>query len=494
MGYRLPAHLHRNRHGALYFRLAIPNDIQHMLGQKEIYRSLDTSSVRQAADAAQALRITLGAIFRELRSQPMPDDEQNAPAIDWSRFEITNAVAKEKARHWGKIEGLQAELAAEISEGQRRRRQHERELDVAIKSKGEAIEKPSMATITSDALFEDFFREGSGDGRWKDVETTRARDYGPIWRKFAKHADVHGLTVAATKAYRAEVLADGVSPETKNRNLYRVHAVIAHGVDHLDLDPKMLTPLKRPKGKGRGKGGRAKSYLPFSDDELNSLFHSDAYQNNTFKKPSHYWLPMLGLYTGARLEELAGLHLSALTTCDGFPAMLLSDHETTDEGKNEYARRYMPIHSELIQAGLLDYVEQLKREGHERLFPEIGAAARDGFAKRATVDFTAYRRSVGVGKDKGERSREVFHSFRATLSGKLFHLGVDGDLSRRLTGHAANDVHGGVYLAAVEIPMERATEVMSRVTFGLTHPVFVDLPAYAKARGRKPSSPKRQAP
>lgn len=136
MGYRLPAYLHRNRHGTLYFRLAVPDDIRHVLGQKEIYRSLNTSSVRQAADAAQTFRITLGAIFRELRSPPMPDDDKDSPAIDWSGFDITVAVAKEKARHWDKIEELQAELAAEISEGQRRRRQHERELDVAIKSKG----------------------------------------------------------------------------------------------------------------------------------------------------------------------------------------------------------------------------------------------------------------------------------------------------------------------------------------------------------------------
>lgn len=65
MAYRLPAHLHRNRHGVLYFRLAVPADLRPTFGQAEIYRSLNTSSVRQAADAAQTLRIELWAIFRE---------------------------------------------------------------------------------------------------------------------------------------------------------------------------------------------------------------------------------------------------------------------------------------------------------------------------------------------------------------------------------------------------------------------------------------------
>jgi hypothetical protein len=38
MAYRLPAHLHRNRHGVLYFRLTVPNDIRHLLESVDIRR------------------------------------------------------------------------------------------------------------------------------------------------------------------------------------------------------------------------------------------------------------------------------------------------------------------------------------------------------------------------------------------------------------------------------------------------------------------------
>jgi integrase len=344
---------------------------------------------------------------------------------------------------------------------------------------------PAVPALSPSDLLEDYFREGIGSNRWKNPLNTRKHDYDPIWAKFSVHAEVHGLTVAATKAYRAEVLDQEVALQTKVRNLSRIHSVITHGVEQHGLDEKMLTPLKGTKLKSRAKKGNANIYLPFTTDELVCLFHSEQYRDNTFKKPSHYWLPLLGLYTGARLEELAGLHLSSFSTSEGTSVVSLSEEETTDGGKNEFALRQVPIHRELINAGLISYVETLRLQGNTRLFPDIGKSARDGYGKRATVDFTEYRRSVGVGKDAGERSRQVFHSFRATLAGQFYHHGIDGDLSRRLIGHAAIDIHQGTYLGAAAIPIARATVAMDSISFDLSHPPFVDTDAFKRSRNRK---------
>lgn len=467
-------YLTRSRHGTIfYFRRRVPDDLVPIIGQPYFVKSLHTGKRREATVLARACAVQTDNLFARLRT--MSKDELETYRVDFG-FEIDLdefGIAR-------KIRG-NAEPHEEAA------------LNSAIKMTLENLPRQAgqlakadfkTPAMGADALLDDFFKEGVAAGRWKNPETARRHDYDPIWRVFAAHAQAHGLTVEAVKAYREEVLAQAVAPETKNRNLYRVHAVIDHGVNRHDLDPRMLAHLKRPKGKGVNGGGKVKSYLPFTPDELRLLFHSDAYKTNSFKKASQFWLPMMGLYTGARLEELAGLHLSAFMTVDGVPAMLLSDDETTDEGKNEHAQRYVPIHQELLKAGLLEYCEALRGEGHQRLFPDIGEAQRDGFGKRATVDFTAYRRSVGVGKGEGERSRKVFHSFRATLASKLFQLGVDGDLSRRLTGHAAQDVHAGTYLGAAAIPMDRAAMAMEKVVFGLAHPKFYDTDAYRRARRR----------
>lgn len=496
-------YLTRSRHGTLYyFRRRVPDDLRLIILQPYLVCSLGTSHRGQAIILARAYAAKTDNAFTQLRNmsekKPTATELLNNLANDPScRLRIRLAGAQLRLEEQEReAERLEREVIEGLHQQQVQQKHHEQILDAVIRSGAASVAAASAGShsfvsvpapvITPEELLEDFLREGAGSGRWKDADTARTRDYGPIWKRFAVHAGKHGLTAGAAKAYRAEVLArEQDSPETKNRNLYRVRSVIAHGVDHHDLDAKILPHLKKPTGKRSGGSGKVKSYLPFNDEELKLLFHSESYKSNSFKKASHFWLPLLGLYTGARLEELAGLHLSSFSTVEGFPAMRLSDRDTTDEGKNEHAPRDVPIHPQLIQAGLLAYVDQLRTEGHSRLFPEIGAAARDGFAKRATVDFTDYRRSVGVGRDEGVRSRKVFHSFRSTLAGRLFPLTPDADLRRRLLGHAAKDVHAGTYLGAIGIPMERATEVISRVAFGLEHPVFRDTDAYRKARSRR---------
>ena len=69
MGYRLPTYLHRNRHGTLYLRLAVPADLRHVIGQGELYRSLSTASIRDAADASQMLPELKGVDLERYRGK-----------------------------------------------------------------------------------------------------------------------------------------------------------------------------------------------------------------------------------------------------------------------------------------------------------------------------------------------------------------------------------------------------------------------------------------
>ena len=463
-----------SRHGTvLYYRRRVPDDLRQIIGKPYLVKTLNTIHRGAAIVLARAYAAKTDAIFQHLRAMKKKNPESFQ--IDYIlKIELDDLGLVSKMEVDAQPEESDA-VASVISAALQNR---------AAQSRGVQNIPLPKHQISAKDLLDDYFREGIGMERWKNPDTTRKHDYDPIWTKFLVHAEIHGLTPAAAKAYRAEVLDQDAAVQTKVRNLSRIHSVIVHGIEHHDLDEKMLTPLKGAKLNGKSKKGKGKIYLPFTNEELVCLFHSEKYRENSFKKPSHYWLPLLGLYTGARLEELAGLHLSSFSTVEAIPIVLLSDEETTDGGKNEFAPRQVPIHQELIDAGLLDYVEMLKVARHKRLFPDIGEAARDGYGKRATVDFTEYRRSVGVGKSQGERSRQVFHSFRSTLAGQFYHHGIDGDLSRRLTGHAAIDVHQGTYLGAAAIPIARALVAMNKISFDLVHPPFVDTDAYVKTRNR----------
>jgi len=71
MAYRLPSHLHRSRCGILYFRIAIPADLRHHFGMAEVYRTLHTARVSEAALPAQTLALSFKALFSQLREDSM---------------------------------------------------------------------------------------------------------------------------------------------------------------------------------------------------------------------------------------------------------------------------------------------------------------------------------------------------------------------------------------------------------------------------------------
>jgi hypothetical protein len=62
--------------------------------------------------------------------------------------------------------------------------------------------------------------------------------------------------------------------------------------------------------KGKKHKAKASSYEKFTVDDLKALFEGPYFRAHEYDEPFKYWLPVLGLYTGARLEELAQVHLA----------------------------------------------------------------------------------------------------------------------------------------------------------------------------------------
>jgi integrase len=340
------------------------------------------------------------------------------------------------------------------------------------------------AALPLSAVYERFCRHKSSTGAWKDPEVSRAHDYDPIIPPFIALVGDKPLGLLSSEdigKFAEHVLqGEGRKIGTKKRDLDRVKAMLNYARKHLG-GPDVSGPLSLE----MSYNALHDSYEPFTGPELVSLFESETYNSNSFRKASQFWLPLIGLYTGARIDEPASMLVKDIVEENGIWAFYMSGDEANKGGKNIYAPRWLPIHPQLIAAGLLEYVALLKDEGHARLFPDIGEAARDGFAKRATTDFTEYRRSVGVGTEKGDRGTKVFHSFRSTVSTHLTYEGVDGETARRIVGHAAKDVHGKVYLKNLDSRwLVPAAAALSKLNYGLSHPKFSDTDAYRKARKR----------
>lgn len=174
---------------------------------------------------------------------------------------------------------------------------------------------------------------------------------------------------------------------------------------------------------------------PFSENDLKLLFNNDYYFKKQHTKASHYWIPLLGLFTGARLNELCQLYVKDIKNIDG---IWIADINDKDDKrlKNINSKRQVPLHSTLIKKlKFMDYVESVKNN-NERLFPEL-KPSRDGYSQSVTKWFNrTYRNNTCVGLNEDKKD---FHSFRHTLSDYFKKLGnIDEYRVSEILGHKQN--------------------------------------------------------
>ncbi len=331
-------------------------------------------------------------------------------------------------------------------------------------------------------LFAEFLK-GRAD-KWKDgPEQAERRRYGPVrdtWIGLIGDIPAAHLKPSHVRRFmdhiRDEGKRKGSAPRTINKPLDNLRAVLSWA-ERKRYVSGLTAPLE---GETKAKG---KSYEPFTEAEQRAMFESEPYRSHLFNRPAKFWLPLLGLTTGARIEELASLTVAQVEARDGIPGLMLSP-EGAETGKNEHSRRWVPLHPLMTEAGFQQFVETVRAEGHEALFPDLGKGGdRDGKGKSASRDFMEFRRALGIGAgEKQGRSTKVFHSFRTTLIGSLKVGGVDGDLRRALVGHAPTDVHEETYGGQTDFPPSLKLEAMSRACFAFKVPRWTDHPHYREAR------------
>jgi integrase len=165
-------------------------------------------------------------------------------------------------------------------------------------------------------------------------------------------------------------------------------------------------------------------WLPFTIEELNKLFGPSLPTD-----PAMHWIPAIGLYSGMRLGEVCQLRTDDVKRERKVWYFNVSEGENGQRVKTEASVRRVPVHSQLIKRGFLDYLKTLP--SGQQLFPQLKAGGPDGklswyFGKR----FTAYRRSVGI-----NRPRVAFHSFRKNATTALDNAGVKSTDIAAVLGH-----------------------------------------------------------
>ncbi|CAA2143111.1 hypothetical protein [Hyphomicrobium sp. ghe19] len=132
----------------------------------------------------------------------------------------------------------------------------------------------------------------------------------------------------------------------------------------------------------------AQKRRPWSRQQIKDFFEGKFYQScapgvaEPYDKPDRawrFWLPLIMLFSGARPNEIAQLHVKDVQrTPTGTWFLDLAD-EAGEDGKSLKtisSRRRVPLHPELIRFGFLDFVKVRKSSMAEhgpRLFHELKA-------------------------------------------------------------------------------------------------------------------------
>jgi integrase len=191
-------------------------------------------------------------------------------------------------------------------------------------------------------------------------------------------------------------------------------------------------------------GVEKKAHEAYSDADIQTIFGSDEFnaQKDDTLYSSRYWLPLILLHTGARREEIANLALSDIRQEEGIWCFdIAPDIARGRRIKNKSSKRRTPIHSHLIKAGLLEYVELRKANGDTLLFTK-----RNTIKGRATAGDAVSKWWHRLMKRLRVPGDKTLHGLRPTVTTKLHAAGVDGETRREILGHSGKDVHETVYL------------------------------------------------
>ena len=205
---------------------------------------------------------------------------------------------------------------------------------------------------------------------------------------------------------------------------------------------------------------------PYSRDDLQCIFEHLREDRLPGWRPHKLWIPLIALYSGARMNEICQLNTDHIFTVGGIPCM-----EITDDG-NEHAslktsgsRRIIPIHPVLSALGFLDYVLQrskVRRSGNRpiQLWGALLYKEKYGYAHDFQKFFSRFNHHYVTSDPK-----KVFHSFRHNFIDNLKQHGLQESMIAEIVGHSVRAMTFSRY--GKEFNPGILLENMNRLDYGI---------------------------
>lgn len=245
--------------------------------------------------------------------------------------------------------------------------------------------------------------------------------------------------------------------KTANAHVARVGQIFAYGVSPAGLmEVNPADKFKRPWNKVQAIRPQDARQI-FDDAELTKIFSQDWFMDgrgafgkndSTDWRPHYFWLPILALTTGGRLNELSQLYLDDVCRSNTDASVWYldfnldqpdkADMDDPDIGRDKSLKtvnafRVVPLHELVIRAGLPEYVEMLRQAGETRLFPELRRDKSKGYGKPAGSWFN--ERFLGTRLGIERNGKKTFHSLRHNFATAVERYDNPERVIAQLLGH-----------------------------------------------------------
>ena len=447
-----PSFLVKNRFGTFYFRYLIPKKISGYTDKRiEIRRTLKTNLRSIAVERAQRLFVSVEALITDF---DMRETQENP--IEWLKRTIDqlmkqDELEREKRQQFfenllseavKKLEGPLEVLEFDQPKKNGKKRREPRVSGLGATRISDAIEKYCLEnrvhwrpkTEDENRFLLNLLAEVLEDRKIGTLTLEDMRTFKEAVLRLPKHRSKlpQFRKLSAKELLEMDIpIKDRMNPRNAQKYLSRSKTFLnwarLNGFMTVDIGGVLTYKLPERSVKRR---------LPFSHTDLRKLIHSTEYKKGLHRKPHHLWLPLLGMFTGARLNEICQLHVADVRRLSNIWVISIRDGGDR-RVKNETSIRDVPIHSKLIELGFLNFVSAKKKAGEERLFSEL-RNHRDGYGGSASKWFCDYQDRCGVKVLDEVKELKSFHSFRHTVSTMLANSTAPGLYERvinQVLGH-----------------------------------------------------------
>jgi integrase len=279
-----------------------------------------------------------------------------------------------------------------------------------------------------------------------------------------------GLDLKQAAAAAAVARKPGLHPVTVNKCLSAISAFFRWAVDNRYVTANPCDGLFFNATKAK------KQRHPFTIEQLNTIFSSPLFTGFLGNGKEHvagdmraddwrFWIPLICLFTGARLGEIAQLRIGDVEESFGVSVIHIREDESADQRTKSGRSRFAPVHSKLGRLGFFDFVARRRKAardgGTDRLFPELKPNSRDQISGTPSRFFRDYLGRIGV-KQRADGLGP--HAFRHTLADQLRAADyLDNEIAVAL-GHSQKSVTGG-YGILQQGTVKRLREMFEAVRF-----------------------------